>query len=399
MRRPTSKLRALALALSLAACAGGARPATSIAPPPTVARPAPAARSELVESIPRETDLALAGVPDAADVWLEMIRGARRSIDLAEFYVSDAPGSRLHAVLVEIERAAARGVHVRLLVDELFHAKYPEVPDAWAKLPNVEVRRLDLKPGVLHAKYFVVDGADAYVGSENFDWRSLDHIFEIGARTSDAAIVKPLLRVFEADWAHTTADLGPFVDGPLTLGVSPEANAGGAAWSELPRLVAWIGAAKRTIRVEVLTYKTKNRDGSEFRALDDALRAAAARGVHVELLVSTWGEEDAAVAALATLPNVEVKVIAIPPHSSGDIPFARVAHAKYAVFDDDRAWVGTSNWEGDYFVHSRNVSLFAAGGGLTARAAQVFEGAWRSRYARPLAALHVANAGANAGAR
>ena len=350
------------------------------------------ANAELVESAPLETTLDHPDVPNASEVWLDMIRGARQSIDLAEFYVSDAPASRLHAVLDAVEQAADRGVHVRLLVDETFYAKYPEVPDAWKTHAHMEMRRLDLRPGILHAKYFIVDGHDAYVGSQNFDWRALDHIFEIGARIRTTNITAALERVFRSDW--DVAGGGAFqleggevkdeVDGgDIVMAASPKKLVPPAMW-DLPRLVGWIHEAKSTLRIEVLTYKTKNRDGSEFHDLDDALRDAAKRGVHVQLLVSTWGESDAALLALSHEPNVEVRVLAIPPFSGGDIPFARVAHAKYALFDQGRAWIGTSNWEGDYFFNSRNVSLFFEhGGDLGGKLASVFVDAWRSAYARP----------------
>ena len=77
------------------------------------------------------------------------------------------------------------------------------MPDAWKARANVEVHRLDLAPGVLHAKYFVVDGRDAYLGSQNFDYRSLEHIFEIGVHTDSPAVATGLERVFESDWSHT----------------------------------------------------------------------------------------------------------------------------------------------------------------------------------------------------
>jgi phosphatidylserine/phosphatidylglycerophosphate/cardiolipin synthase-like enzyme len=99
--------------------------------------------------------------------------------------------------------------------------------------------------------------------------------------------------------------------------------------------------------------------------------------------VATWGENDEAVTKLAREPNVEVRVLDVPRYSGGDIPFARIAHAKYAVFDRSRAWVGTSNWEGDYFLHSRNVGLFLDGA-VAAKLQSIFDGAWSSQYARAL---------------
>ena len=347
---------------------------------------------QLGESVPLETKLDHPDVPNAPDVWLDMIGSAKRSIDLGEFYVSDRPASKMHTVLEAIERAAARGVHVRLLVDQTFYAKYPEVPDAWARRANMEVRHLDLSPGVLHAKYFVVDGREAWIGSQNFDWRSLEHIVEMGARVRTPNVVRATDAIFDADWALAGGapfrlDVARFSDeidqGTITLGASPKKLVTRNLW-DLPRLVSWIGATTSTLRVQVLTYKTKSRDGSAFPDLDDAVRAAAKRGVRVELLVSTWGEKDDAVRALASAPNVSVRVLDVPKFSAGDIPFARVAHSKWAVFDTSRAWVGTSNWEGDYFYASRNLGLFFDHGRVPRELNSVFDSEWTSPYTRGL---------------
>ena len=72
--------------------------------------------TQLVQSIPTETDLADPSLPFAKDVWVDMIRSARSSVDAAEFYVTSRPGSALEPVLAELEKAGARGVKVRLLL-------------------------------------------------------------------------------------------------------------------------------------------------------------------------------------------------------------------------------------------------------------------------------------------
>jgi len=187
---------------------------------------------ELAESVPLETTLDHPWIPNVPDVWLDMIRGATRTIDLAEFYVSDEPGTKLHAILEEVERAAARGVHVRLLCDETFYPKYPEIPDAWSKRANMEVRHADMRPGVHHAKYFIVDDREVYIGSQNFDWRSLEHIVEMGARVRTPHVTKALAALFRADWnvaggqAFSFDDPDPFKDeidgGAITIGASPK---------------------------------------------------------------------------------------------------------------------------------------------------------------------------------
>lgn len=375
------------LALSLVLTFGCAPPA----PPPGATHPAtapgtPALGVTLVESWPLETKLDHADVPDAKDVWLEMIDHARTSIDLAEFYLSDDPAatsdhpSPLGKVVASIERAAARGVVVRVLVDDAFYPKYPELPSRLAKTKGVTVRRIDGKAyggGILHAKYFVVDGRDAYVGSQNFDYRSLSHIHELGVRSDDTGVVSGLRATFDRDFrvAGGEAPSPIVVSAPsssrVVFGASPEsALPAGVAW-DLPAIVHDIRAAKREVLVQVLGYKAAFRDGSPFLTLDHELRAAAARGVSVTIQVGAWHGKEPSLLALASA-GVHVRVLEVPKYSGGEIPFARVIHAKYMVIDRERAWVGTSNWEGDYFHKSRNVSVFVDDRVFAERLAGIF---------------------------
>src|SRR5262249_1593067 len=356
-------------------------------------------------------------VPNAPEVWLEMIDGARRTIDLAEFYASEADTDALRAtsklapIVAAIERALARGVRVRFLADAKFARTYPDTLDRLAGR-GAEVRRIDVagtSGGVLHAKYFVVDGEDSFVGSQNFDWRALAHIFEMGVRIRATAFAGALLDVFDTDWelaggaaaatrvrAHPrVVDLVAASGEHLAFVASPRGWLPNEEDWELPKIVAAIDRARRGVDVEVVTYKTKGRDGSTFRDLDEALRRAAARGARVRLLVADWSTKPGSEArrdldALAAVANVEVRVLRIPKWSGGDIPFARVAHAKFMIVDGATAWVGTSNWEGDYFTASRNVGVLVAGGRLPSTLAGVFAANWSSPYAARLADVTVA---------
>jgi len=434
-------MRALRVALAaiaslLAACATATPTptptgtATPNATPNATATPTANATAEieLVESVPEGTTLDRPDVANAPDVWRTMIDRATRTLDFAEFYASEADGKYaasdpLGPVLAAVERATQRGVRVRFLADSVFGAKYP---DTLARLEraHVAVRKLDVGKragGVLHAKYFVVDGAESFVGSQNFDWRALAHIQEMGVRVRSPQIAGALLDVLDTDWGmaggaandvrvhgHASAtDVAASTGERLSFVASPKGWLPDEASWDLPRLVEMLDVATRTIVVQLLTYKTKDRDGSAFTTLDLALRRAAARGVHVRMLLSEWSSKpgsDARRAAedLARVPNVEVRFIVIPQLPGGDIPFARVAHAKYLVVDGDvvsplalaragetlpaRAWVGTRNWEGDYFLKSRNVGVIAVGGALPGNLARYFDGNWSSRYVTPLAA-------------
>lgn len=409
-----------------AAAPNGAAPnaAPNAAPKPTA--PPGAADIELVESAPVETTLDHADVRDAADVWPELIDGAKRTLDFSQFYASDAEGeaektSRLTPVVAAIERAVKRGVRVRFLADAIFAPKYPATLQR-LRAAGVSVKTIDCAPrygGVQHAKYFVIDGEEAFVGSQNFDWRALSHIQEMGTRVRSSAVAGALLDVFETDWA--LADAGASSDLRMRAHAStpPEAKArtgetislyaspkgwlpDESRW-DLPRILSLLDGARSSVSVQVLSYSTQNRDKSAFTTLDEAVRRAATRGVRVRLLVSHWGANAgsharASIESLAAVPNVEVRVLTIPRWSGGEIPFARVSHAKYMVVDGRCVWIGTSNWEGDYFLKTRNVAIVAEGGALVPRLARIFEDGWSSAYAAPLT-LTSPTSPADAGAR
>lgn len=359
---------------------------------------------ELVESVPLETTLDHADIRNADVVWLEMFEHAKTSIDLAEFYVNDRAGSRLTPIVDALEKAAQRGVRVRILADAKFHTTYPDLLDRLGKVKNIELRLYDMKPvtgGVLHAKYFVVDGTSGYLGSQNFDWRSLEHIQELGARIDDPGLAASLRDVFDLDWAIAGGEPRPVVHAVDRVSIenanTPDASrttlVGSpkdllpetVAW-ELPRIVALIDAAKTAVRVQLLTYKMTGRD-DYFADLENALRRAATRSVHVQLLVADWCMRKGTIEGLQglePLTNIEVKLVTIPQWSGGYVPFARVVHSKYMVVDGHDAWLGTSNWEKSYFHEARNVGLIIEGGAVPKRLDACFDDLWNSPYAKPV---------------
>ncbi len=401
----------------LCACNETAAPPSTpqTAPHPSAAVNTGADSIELVESVPAETTLDHADVRDAPTVWPEMIDRAKTTIDFAEFYASDAENGAatpLGPVLAAIGRATKRGVKVRFVADKGMSSKYPAMLDQITKL-GVTVRTIDAATrygGVQHAKFFVVDGHEAFVGSQNFDWRALQHIQEMGVRMESPAISGALEDLFETDWALAetatpaatrTKGHGGFTDTAAKTGESFALFESPKGWLpdesrwDLDGIVALLDGAKAKFDLQVLTYSTTNRDKSPFTTLDDAVRRAAGRGVKVRLLVSSWGTKGAArkaIDGLAGVANVEVKVLTVPPASTGDIPFARVSHAKFFIVDGTKAWVGTSNWEGDYFLKTRNVAIVAQNGALPPRLDRIFEDDWTSAYAQPLSSLPAAAA-------
>jgi len=345
-------------------------------------------------------------LPAAHSVWRDLIDGARERIDLAHFYASDTPGSRLEPIVRALEHAAARGVSIRWIGEEKFYRTYPETLDRLAAVDGIEVRRLrtgEILGGVLHTKIMLVDGETACLGSQNFDWRSLEHIVELGVRIHDQPTVAVYDAVFEADWAlaggatldavdddwdvdlsgfprqvdHDGAPVAiqPVLGGPQCL---PDASL-----HDLPALVGAIEGARSTVRAQMLSYSPLTRDGRYWPDLDLALRAAATRGVRVELLVSHWNTRAGEIEhlkSLQVLENVEVRVATVPAWSEGFVPFGRVLHAKSLTVDGRWSWVGTSNWSPGYFDSGRHHGLVVDGAPFASEVEDVFDRVWNADW-------------------
>ena len=380
---------------------------------------------KFVESYPAETPLDLPGLDEATTVWPQVIEKSKHRFRVASFYYSrigdgeDAAAPEgapdlLAPILDKLAAAAGRGVRVQLLADGRFQQTYPEVP-AWMKtVPGVEVRILDAEArwgGVLHAKYFLSDDDVLYVGSQNWDWRALDQIHELGVLVRHPQLAADLGRIFDLDWelagtgptaagdpspAAKTSQAGLF-DLPgstvvtdqgdtvtALLAASPAAALPtGIPW-DLPLLVEMIDAARDSLHLQLLSYGVTDRENRLFDDLDRALRRAAVRGAVVRIILSNWSKSSYRlpwIKSLAVLPNVEIRFTNIPEYSGGFIPFARVEHAKYLTVDGHLLWIGTSNWSRGYFHDSRNVSLFFRGPGATRDPDEFFNLSWFGPYA------------------
>lgn len=363
----------------------------------------PAAEFEVVTSTPVETTISRAGTRNAAAVWLEMINGARRSLDIAEFYLASEKGEALEPIVEAVLAAARRGVRVRILSDAAMAATYPETLARFQDRPNILTRLFDWKKltgGILHAKYFIVDDREAYVGSQNFDWRSLAHIQETGLRIRSPLFAAALGRIFSADWDFSGGDKTAYekLAQLPSLRFSPAAflvaspaqfNPPGVG-NALETLVQLLDGARRQVTIQLLSYSTaapKGEESGRFILIDQALRRAAGRGVSVRLLVSDWNLRQPGLDSLrelARVPNIDVRFAAISPASRGFIPYARVVHSKVMRVDDDVCWVGTSNWGYEYFFKSRNVEVVLKRPAVARVLDEIFSSLWNGPYVQRL---------------
>ncbi len=373
---------------------------------------------ELVESIPVETSLDNPDIRNTQEVWLEMINSAQKTIDIEQFYISNKKGEPLDTILKAIVAAAKRGVIVRIIVDSKMYETYPDDVN-WLEeqSPNIIARVLDIgkiSGGIQHAKFFIVDGYEIFLGSQNFDWRALKHIHELGIRFKGVFDLHK--KIFEYDWCKARESSEHcYLSNPLIEIVfgedsnfiltyirptfsSPDAvdkykisrNVEDSqelieTLTDLYNINKIISEAKKEINLTFLSYNPITKDGY-WDEIDTALINASKRGVKVKLLVSDWNLTKTAVDHFKTLisyPNFEIRYTAIPEYSGGFIPFARVDHCKY-ITADDYVWIGTSNMSRSYFYESRNLGIIIEQRPLAKQVRRIFYKSWDSEYAHPI---------------
>jgi len=375
---------------------------------------------KFLESFPEETSLNLPEFPEAHLVWPSVFNEAEQSINVASFYYSrigdgkdsSAPAGVIDRLLISgdaLKSAAGRGVEVKILGDSKFQKTYPEMLDWFDATDGMESRVIDaghIWGGVMHAKYFIVDNKTLYVGSQNWDWRAMAQIRELGALITHPVLARQLNEIYKIDWdlagsekpgnrtsataAKTFFQLphalletaqGQIVE--AVLAASPASDLPADVPWDLPLLVELMDSATETLNLQLLSYNVSDREGNYFADLDNALRRAAARKVKVNILLSNWSKVHYKlhwIQSLAAVRNIEVKFSNIPDHSKGFIPFGRVEHPKFLTVDGKAAWVGTSNWSHNYFYSSRNISLFFDGPGAAQPLERFFFKGWNSPY-------------------
>uniref|UniRef100_W5LQ55 5'-3' exonuclease PLD3 n=1 Tax=Astyanax mexicanus TaxID=7994 RepID=W5LQ55_ASTMX len=389
-------------------------------------------RVSLVESIPVGLDFnSSVSHPSIYQTWMNLISGAQSSLDIASFYwtmtnadtgTHEPTANEGERILQELAQLSGR-ISVRIAVNK--PDKQPQnlqlLVDSGAQVRSVNMKQLTT--GVLHTKFWVVDKRHIYIGSANMDWRSLTQVKELGAVVYDCScLANDLDKIFEAYWflgqsktipspwpsQYTTAYNK---DTPMELSLngttsevylssSPPSLCAEGRTGDLQSILSVIDDARQFVYIAVMNYLPTMEFSFPKRYwadIDTQLRRVAfERRVQVRLLISCWGSTSpimlSFLRSLAALQNerkldVQVKIFIVPANpSQKQIPFARVNHNKYMV-TDKVAYIGTSNWSGDYFVNTAGSALVVnqTSDQSTAQTVQqqlqaVFERDWDSQY-------------------
>jgi len=343
-----------------------AQPAPTDSPtPPALAESLPAegrhlsALAELVGALvpaPLAAGNAITPLTDGEHAYGEMVAAidaAERTIGMTTFIFDDDRAGRLFAAA--LERAAARGVEVRVLIDGV-GARY-SWPRITPRLRRMGLRVAEFLPTFVplyapyanlrnHRKCLVVDGAVAFTGGMNVRQGYLSPLGRGGVSVSDVhfrlagPVVAQLADVFAEDWAFAT-DEGLRGDGWFphvpSAGSAIARVIPGGPDEEVERIrLTILGAlsqARRRARI-VTPYFVPD------QGLITALVVAALRGVDVEivlparsnLLLVHW----AARAQIGQVLAQGCQVWTTPP------PFD---HSKLMTVDGHWTLLGSANWD------------------------------------------------------
>lgn len=293
-----------------------------------------------------------------------------------------------------LERAAARGVRVRVLFDHLGSRKYPGFHRLGKRLTKVGIewhlmlpfipwrgkaRRIDLRN---HRKLLVVDGTRAMMGSQNMIDSSYlqKKNIAIGRAWHDimveisGPIVAAVEAVFSTDWYSECGE---------ALGIRPyegdgnEPDIGGA--TSAMQLIPSGPGFKTEPNLKVFTsmmYLAQERLAivSPYFVPDEtllsAVTTAARRGVDVELYVSEQADQymvDRAQSSYyRSLLEAGVRIFLYPK--------PEVLHSKCFVVDDKYAVMGSSNMDMRSFGLNYEISLLTTGGDLVGDITEVIAG-------------------------
>lgn len=315
------------------------------------------------------------------------IAAMARAVDEAERYVHVeiyimAWDHTTDVFFQALARAAARGVTVRLLLDQIGSLKYPGYRKLGKRLTAAGIdwhlmmpidllrgrfRRPDLRN---HRKLVVIDGTVAFMGSQNMiDASYLSKANQkSGRRWNDVMIelagpiVASIEAVFAVDWyTESGEELGPdpiFLTQPeLTVGgqVSPfQLIPSGPGYLTEPNLrlfTSLIHLAQRRIGI-VSPYFIPD------ESLLAAITTAAYRHVAVELYVSEKADQfmvhHAQNSYYMALLEAGVRIFRLPKPA--------VLHSKFFVIDAQVAVFGSSNLDMRSFGLDYEITLMGTGG-------------------------------------
>ena len=363
-RRTARRTARAALALLVIAAVAGALLAASHHRPSTLAarpaRPTPAPHPTKTKKTHRRAGQARASAPPtprpaqagaASPLSLvvepaagpepvyALLRSAHRSVDVEIYELEDDQATKLLAA------AAARGLHVRVLLDGHYVRRVNTPAYSYLRDHGVGVRWAPAHFAVAHEKAIVVDHRRAVIMTMNLTARYYTSSRDFLVFDRDPADVAAIEATFDNDW---------------TNGGLPPASPADLVWSPGAQdaLVGLITSARHTLLVE-------NEEMNDSVVVH-ALQAAARRGVGVEVVMTRQSDWAGAFSALART-GVAVRTY------SASAPL--YIHAKAIVVDPGapraRVFLGSQNFSVASLLYDRELGVVSARPALVAEVAAI----------------------------
>lgn len=258
------------------------------------------------------------------------IAAATHSVWVEVYLLTDA------RVIAALEDARRRGVDVRVMLDEHpfgFDVVSPQRTLQTLTTAGIQAKFANSAYTYTHAKMLIIDGATLFILTANLSQSglggsSLARNREFGVIDTHGEDVAEAAAIFQADWNHTQPALHD-----TNMVVSPV--------NSRAKITTLIASAQTSLLVEdEEMYDTSS---------EDALIAAARRGVSVRLILP--GSTDIGAADVARLKSGGVQLVYV------SAPFI---HAKVIVADGRLAFVGSENFSSTSLDENREVGLLLA---------------------------------------
>ncbi|KAK6137132.1 hypothetical protein DH2020_029125 [Rehmannia glutinosa] len=407
----------------------------------------------LVQSIP--TDMPhlplVPGVLSTADVFRWLAGNSSRSLDIIAQYwqlIAHPQDPRSgdygyskddmhrfgandgYEVYRELENAADRNISIRFLQHSGVYPDYTEESSTLALgRPNVKNVTLLLKDwwgsGIVHAKVWISDSRDVYIGSANNDWKSLTQVKEVGIYLAGCPRIAREVEIYY-DNLWKLAHLNSSAYTKSVWDQQWQTVRKVPCWSHFlhrKRKVqllfgkyqtdeqAWVDTIKSvgngaTVRINTMDWLGQSQYMSQtvyWSSLSSAVSEVVySKNAKVKLLVAYWAHfinsTDKYLKSLLYANNlcssskynncrgkVEIKYYMVQGFNltgpailngttTGNIypGYTRVNHGKYAV-SDVRAHIGTSNLIWDYFYSTAGVSFGTYNLAIVSQLQEIFD--------------------------
>ncbi|HEY9724435.1 MAG TPA: phospholipase D-like domain-containing protein [Oscillatoriaceae cyanobacterium] len=266
---------------------------------------------------------------------VRLLDGATKSVDVEVYLLTDRD------VLAALERAHARGVTVRVMLEPHPYGGGPGNREAFDRLAQDRIAAIPTRDRFhyTHEKAIVIDRARALISSANFTHAAFTHNREYAYLDTNPQDVREIEAIFDADWQRH--DVSPH---EADLVVAPD--------NARAKLLGLIRSATHTLAVQ----DEECSDPEVIAALQDRERAG------VRVTVQLQESRDVKRLLQKGLPAKRMHGLYL--------------HAKAIVADGARAYIGSVNLTANSMDHNRELGILLTDPTLVGAIDRIVQADW-----------------------